>query len=86
MTVAFDLPASIEESLRRSVGDINVAAKEAALADLYRRHLLSEHQLAEALGLHRLELDGWLKERGIYLDITWEEVMREADSIRTILK
>ena len=43
MTISFSLPAPIEDSLRAQVGNLDDAAKEAALVELYRQEKLS-HQ------------------------------------------
>ena len=50
MPVTFDLPEDIEQSLRHQLGDLDRAAKEAALVELYRQERLTHYQLAQALG------------------------------------
>ena len=83
MTVSFELPDGIEQHLRQAVGDLNVAAKEAALVELYRQAKLSHHQLAIALGLDRFETDGLLKRFGVTGDlITIEEFEDQLSGLR----
>src|SRR5436309_9927996 len=60
-TVSFQLPADVEQQLRRELGDLNAVAKEAALVELYRHGQLSHGKLAESLGLSRYETDAVLK-------------------------
>lgn len=61
MSISFDLPASVEDQLRRELADLDVVAKEAVLGELYRQGRLTHHQLGLSLGLERHETDGLLK-------------------------
>ena len=69
MAVNFDLPASLEDELRKTLGDLDQAAKEAALVELYRHGQLTHHQLAEALGLSRFETDAVLQRHKVTEDL-----------------
>jgi len=81
MAVTFQLPRRIEDELRGKLADLDRAAKEAALVDLYRRHLLTHHELAEALDLPRLQVDGVLKEHGVMHEWSLDDIARESASI-----
>src|SRR4051812_27732106 len=83
MAVSFELPQAIEKSLREQLGDLDGAAKEALLVELYRQGKLTQDQLAEALGISGYESEGVLKRHGVYLEITTEEVGGDAKAIRT---
>jgi predicted HTH domain antitoxin len=62
MTITFEIPTDIEQELgASSPADLGQEAREAYLVELYRRERINHHQLAEALGLSRLETDGVLK-------------------------
>jgi hypothetical protein len=61
MSISFALPESLEKELREKLGDLDQAAKEAALVELYRQERLTHHQLGEALRLSRFETDAVLK-------------------------
>lgn len=61
MPISFALPESLEKELREKLGDLDQAAKEAALVELYRQERLTHHQLGEALHLSRFETDAVLK-------------------------
>ena len=84
MAVTFELPSDIEKSLREELGDLDQAAKEALLVELYRQGKLTQHQLAAALGLSRLATDGLLKRHDAYLDLTAEEVAAESEALRKL--
>lgn len=91
MTVSFDLPANIEQQLRRDIGelgggDLDRAAKEALAVDAFRAGKLSLGQFAEVLGLSTYEADGLLKQRNILLDHSEEELEHERIALRELLK
>lgn len=68
-TVSFDLPENLEKQLRAEIGDLDAAAEEAALVELYRQRSLSHHQLGIALDLSRFEVDGLLKRHNVTEDL-----------------
>jgi predicted HTH domain antitoxin len=85
MAVSFNLPSEIEQFLRRQLGDLDEAAKEAALVELYRQGSLTHHQLAEALGLSRLETDGVLKKHKVTEDLlTLEDFESQVEELRRL--
>ena len=69
MSISFDLPASVEDQLRREFADLDVVAKEAALVELYRQEQITHHQLGLSLGLERHETDGLLKRHKVVEDV-----------------
>ena len=77
-TVSFQLPANVEQQLRRELGDLNVVAKEAALVELYRQGQLSHGKLAESLGLSRYETDAVLKRHNVTEDLVDSRGTRRA--------
>lgn len=82
MSISFDLPASVEDQLRRELADLDSAAKEAALVELYRQGRLTHHQLGLCLGLERHETDGLLKRHNVVEDLPRAEAL--ADQIATL--
>jgi len=82
MSVSFELPGELEKSLRRELGDLDQAAKEAALVELYRQHKLTHHELALALGISRLETDAMLKNHGVSYEYSLDDIRRESSSLR----
>ncbi|MEX0712155.1 MAG: UPF0175 family protein [Pirellulales bacterium] len=86
MTISFQLPAAIEMHLRQEVADLDAAAKEAALVELYRQHKLSHHQLATALGLDRFETEALLKLHHVTEDlVTPAEFSQQLAGLRKLL-
>lgn len=67
--IQIDLPAALEARLRKTLGDVNLVAKEAALVELYRQRQITHHELGESLGLSRFETDGLLKRHGVTEDL-----------------
>jgi len=85
-TVSFQLPDKIEQQLRRELGDLDAAAKEAALVELYRQGQLSHGKLAEGLGVSRYETDAVLKRHNVTEDLlSREEFDQQVSSLRELL-
>jgi hypothetical protein len=82
MNISFEIPADIGQELCINGTDLNGEAREAYLVEIYRQHRISQHQLAEALGLTRVEADGVLKRHGVWLELTPEESAAQAASLR----
>ena len=86
MAISFTLPPEIEQQLREEFGDLNAAAKEAALVELYRHQRLTHHQLATALGLDRFETEAVLKRHNVTEDlITPGEYNEQLTQLRALL-
>ena len=60
-TIAVNLPPEVEERLRAESGDCSTAAREAFAIELFRRGILSHHDLGQSLALDRFETDAMLK-------------------------
>jgi hypothetical protein len=69
MPVTFELPTDLERSLREELPDLNQAAKEALIVDLYRNRRISHYQLAQALDVDRFEADAVLKRHNVTEDL-----------------
>jgi len=82
-TVSFDLPEPIEKQLRAKLGDLDAAAKEALLVELYRQGQVTQHELATGLGIARLQVDGVLKRHNVTEDLmTVEEFREQQETLR----
>ena len=85
MSISFSLPDAIEAQLRLRVANVDEAAKEAALVELYRMGKLSHGELA-CLGKSRDETDGMLQAHGVTEDLlTIAEFDEQAASLRNLL-
>ena len=86
MSISFDLPASVEDQLRRELADLDVVAKEAALVELYRQERITHHQLALSLGFERHETDRLLKRHKVVEDLPRaEELAEQTLSLRRLI-
>lgn len=71
MDISITLPDEIAHQIGSRWDDLPRRALEALVADAFREHLITGPQAQEMLGLKsRLELDGFLKRAGVYLDYT----------------
>jgi hypothetical protein len=66
LTVVFDLPADIEQKLRRETADLSADVKEAYALELFRRGKLSHNELSLLLGLDRFQTDAYLKQHNVF--------------------
>lgn len=66
MTITFDITPEIETVLKSLGREASQVLKEAALVELYRQNHLTHHQLAQALGLTKLQTDARLKALGVF--------------------
>jgi predicted HTH domain antitoxin len=66
MHVTLDLPADVEERLRRETSNLDAEVKEAYTLELFRQGRLSHADLSRVLGLDRFETDAYLKRHGVF--------------------
>ena len=86
MSISFDLPADVEEQLRRDHANLDGLTKEAALVELYRQGSITQHQLAESLDKTRFEIDELLKQHNVTEDlVTAEEVAEQVATLCRLL-
>lgn len=80
------LPKETETTLRDAFGDaLDREAIEALSVEAYRRGKLSLGQFARLLGIDTYSADGLLKQRGVMLDYTLEDLDREVAFLREYL-
>jgi hypothetical protein len=83
MEITVDVPEDVAEGLAAKWGDLPRAALESLAAEGFRSGALSEAQVRRMLGFSvRLEVDAFLKSRGIYLDYTVDDVERDTAASR----
>lgn len=86
MPVCIDLPPDLEASLRSQVANLDQAAKEALLVELYRRETITRHELATALAIDRFAVDELLNLYGVTEDLpTAAEIRRDAAEVESLL-
>jgi predicted HTH domain antitoxin len=86
MSVTIDIPKAIEDQLRTVWGDdLSRAVKEALAVEGYRAEKLSLGQVAELLGLTVYEADGFLKQRGVPLPYSVEDLDADVAALQKAL-
>lgn len=86
MNISFELPPSIEQAISANGADLSGEAREAYLVELYRQDRIADHQLADALGLGRLETEAVLKRHEVSSGVTAEEMRAQAAALREGLR
>jgi hypothetical protein len=85
MTVTVEIPEKLVDAFASNGADMSRAVLEAMALEGYRRKLLGESQMRRLLGFEtRMEVHGFLKEHGLYLNYGVEELehdIRESDRI-----
>ncbi len=84
MTIYFEIPCDLEQELGGNGADLNSEAREAFLVELYRQDRITHHQLAEALGVSRLETEGVLKRYKVSSGVTAEEMRAQSAALRDV--
>ncbi len=74
MTVTLEIP---EELARRLGSEAARMSREALGLEALRQRLWTEAELGRFLGLSRLALDRFLKDRGVELAYTWDDLEAE---------
>lgn len=84
MQFTVELPDDLAAQLFPNGCDPSRAALEDIAVEAFRSHRLTEHQLATLLGMDRYTLDGFLKQREVWLDYSMEDLQRELESQRKL--
>ncbi len=86
MSISFDIPADMESSLREQFEDLDAVAREALGVELYRQRKMTQYQLGRLLNLSRFEVDELLQRYGVFYELSAEDVLKEAESLRDARK
>lgn len=82
-TVPVHIPAALAERLGGPGPDLDRQALEALAIRAYQAGTLTRYELRLTLGIEtRYELDGFLKERGVYEPVTLEDIHRDLEDLR----
>ena len=66
LKITLNLPADVEEKLRREIPNLDTDVREAFVLELFRRGKLSHDELSQVLGLDRFETDAYLKRHKVF--------------------
>jgi predicted HTH domain antitoxin len=84
MQITVELPDELVGQMIPTGQDPSRAALEGWAIEAYRAHRLTEHELANLLGMGRYELDGFLKEREVWLEYSAAEIAQELETARRL--
>lgn len=80
MRITVELPDELAGQMIPAGSDPARAALEDMAVEAYRAHRLTEHQLATLLGMDRYTLDGFLKQRKVWLEYSADELGHEVET------
>jgi hypothetical protein len=84
MQFTLDIPDDLARRVIAAGGDVSRQAIEALALEELRAGRITEPELADALGLGRLQLDGFLKAHGVYQEYTLEDFEAERTALKEI--
>jgi len=85
MDLTVHIPDDIATRLRGTAGDFSRRALEALALEEYKGGHISKPELRRMLGFEtRYELDGFLKEHGMYEGFTFEEVEPQVETLKQL--
>jgi hypothetical protein len=83
MQITLELPDDVAQGLEAQVKNLPRALLESFAVEGYRSGKLTEEQVRRILGFGtRIQVDGFLKEHGVYLEYTLEDLDRETETSR----
>jgi predicted HTH domain antitoxin len=86
ISLAVNLPPKVEERLLAESGDLSTAVRESFAINLFRRGILTHHELGQMLGRDRFETDGLLNRNGVTeYSLTHEDIDTDVRSLKEFL-
>jgi predicted HTH domain antitoxin len=86
ITLTVNLPPEIEQQLQAESGDLPSAVRESFAINLFRRGILTHHELGQVLDLDRFETDALLKRNDVTeYALTHEDIDADVRSLREFL-
>jgi hypothetical protein len=80
--ITIGLPEELTEALARPGGDISRAALEALATEAYQERKISHAQLRQLLRFEtRMQVDSFLKDRGVELEHSYEDLQRDLETL-----
>lgn len=84
MRITVEIPDELAAHLNGTGEDLSRRLLEGFALEELRAGRITERQLRRMLGLARIELDGFLKARGIYPDYTFEGFEQERRALKQL--
>ena len=85
MEVTLTIPDDIASNLSPNSRDLSQSLLEMAALEAYREGRITAFQMRELLGLSRMEVEGFLKDHGVYLDYTIAELEHDRSALEELL-
>ncbi len=87
MNVTLEIPDDIAPRLAAGGRDLTRTALEMIAAEAYREDRITKPELQRLLGIETsYQLDGFLKQHGIWIDYTLEDAAREQRSLDRLVR
>ena len=87
MTITLEIPDELAAALTSSGQDLGRAALEALALDGYRSDRLTEADIRQLLGFEtRMEVHGFLKEHGVFLPYTLQDLEHDRAVARQVAR
>jgi predicted HTH domain antitoxin len=84
MQFTVELPDDLAQRIIPAGHDPARTALEDMAVEAYRAHRLTDYQLATLLGMDRYELDGFLKQREVWLEYATQDIDRDLEVHRQL--
>jgi hypothetical protein len=85
MEVRIQIPDDVAAQIQTNGGDLPRSVLEAYALEGYKSGQLSAYQVQEILGFETpMEVDGFLKSHGVYLDYTEQDLEEDAATSRRV--
>ena len=83
MNVSLEIPEDLGRRIGADAGELSRAALEALALEAIRAGKLTVPQARRLLGIpSRYEMDGFLKEHGVFLELTVDDVRQDSEVAR----
>lgn len=85
MNITISLPDSIAQYIGSDEDELRGRLLESFAVEGYRAERLSAYEVGRLLGLEtRMEIDEFLKEHGLFLDYTDEEIEQQREGLKAL--
>lgn len=86
MEVKISIPDEVAAELQPNGGDVSRKLLEMAALEGYKSGALTAYQVQQMLGLqNRIEVDGFLKSHGVWLEYSREDLERDRAALDALL-
>ena len=84
MQVTVQIPDDIGRRLAEAGSDLSRRALEGLAIEELKAGRITEPELGRRLGFARLQIDGFLKEHGVYEDVTIKDVEQDIADLKSL--